>query len=370
MTTTTSSPRRKASSSSSPPPSSFRHDRCKRSTKSLSLLQRYKSNGISDKAHGAGVFSWVLILVVSSTFLVTNIPSLSHAFSWTTTTTTTRIRPTTPAVQSTTRPLPSLSQMQYHKVQSKACNTMFRPSSSLPKASTTATIPRGTTTTALWMTATSSTSITDSASTSTTTSSSTSSTVPENPYYLANQIAPVTKPLPESWSLYIQYLLRHFFPKQYDEQLKRQGKKNKATTSKIVPTSADTSISSTTKRPSFWKQLNDQRRNVMNLAGYTQRMIVPSFTFLFLGALMSSIVPAYWGKCIQCVATLSGTKTQLLEALIGLGISSTLAALFTGIRGSLFWIGGTYPCMQKTRVKPFCYKGSSAVSVHDVWGCN
>eukprot|EP00536_Pseudo-nitzschia_multiseries_P004178 jgi/Psemu1/253381/estExt_Genewise1Plus.C_680043 len=55
---------------------------------------------------------------------------------------------------------------------------------------------------------------------------------------------------------------------------------------------------------------------------------------------MTSVVPSYWGKCIQCVATLTATKAQLVEALIGLGVSSLLAGLFTGIRGSLFWIGG------------------------------
>lgn len=104
----------------------------------------------------------------------------------------------------------------------------------------------------------------------------------------------------------------------------------------------DTSATTTSSSSSFWQQFNEQRRNVMNLAGYTRRMIVPSFTFLFLGALVSSIVPNYWGKCIQCVATLSGSRAQLVEALVGLGVTSTLAALFTGIRGSLFWIGGEF----------------------------
>jgi hypothetical protein len=96
------------------------------------------------------------------------------------------------------------------------------------------------------------------------------------------------------------------------------------------------------QRRAMWKKLNEQRKNVMTLAGYTKDIVAPSFLFLFLGALMTSIVPSYWGKCIQCVATLSATKGQLLEAIIGLGLSSTLAALFTGMRGSLFWIGGMF----------------------------
>ena len=147
---------------------------------------------------------------------------------------------------------------------------------------------------------------------------------------MANQIAPKTNSLPVSLSCYVQYLSRHFFPKQYEEKLQEQKHE------KIKQQQQQT------ESTGFWKQFNEQRRNVMTLAGYTKRMIVPSFTFLFLGALMSSIVPNYWGKCIQSVATLSGSRTQLVEALVGLGISSTLAALFTGIRGSLFWIGGTW----------------------------
>ena len=90
----------------------------------------------------------------------------------------------------------------------------------------------------------------------------------------------------------------------------------------------------------MWRKMNEQRKNVMTLAGYSTSFIVPSFGFLLLGALMTSIVPSYWGKCIQCVATLTATKAQFAEALIGLGVSSLLAGLFTGIRGSLFWIGG------------------------------
>ena len=96
----------------------------------------------------------------------------------------------------------------------------------------------------------------------------------------------------------------------------------------------------------MWKKLNEQRKNVMSLAGYTPHIVVPSFVFLFLGALMTSIVPSYYSKCIQCVSTLAATKAQLIEAIVGLGVTSTLAALFTGLRGSLFWIGGELVMMK------------------------
>jgi hypothetical protein len=103
------------------------------------------------------------------------------------------------------------------------------------------------------------------------------------------------------------------------------------------------------KKRAMWKKLDEQRRNVMTLAGYTPSLVVPSFLFLFLGALMTSIVPSYYSKCIQCVSTLTTSKSQLVEAMIGLGVSSTLAALFTGLRGSLFWIGGK--CLVKERLQ-------------------
>mmetsp|Transcript_13247 Transcript_13247/g.32328 ORF Transcript_13247/g.32328 Transcript_13247/m.32328 type:complete len:900 (+) Transcript_13247:229-2928(+) len=189
--------------------------------------------------------------------------------------------------------------------------------------------------TALWMTASSTTA--SSVAEAETEESSSSSY--NDPYVMANQIAPKTNSLPVSLSYYAQYLLRHFFPKQYEKKLQEQ-KQDKI---KETGSSSFGSIQERqqTESPGFWKQFNEQRRNVMTLAGYTKRMIVPSFTFLFLGALMSSIVPNYWGKCIQSVATLSGSRSQLVEALVGLGVSSTLAALFTGVRGSLFWIGGS-----------------------------
>lgn len=56
---------------------------------------------------------------------------------------------------------------------------------------------------------------------------------------------------------------------------------------------------------------------------------------------MTSIIPLYYAKCIQIVATLDPNPTRVMQALAGLAISSTLGALFTGLRGSLFWIAGS-----------------------------
>jgi hypothetical protein len=141
-----------------------------------------------------------------------------------------------------------------------------------------------------------------------------------DPFATANKIEPETMPLPSSMAFYAKFLVKHFIQKKIDKksQVKVEGKKR-----------------------AMWQRFNEQRKNVMTLAGYTPHIVVPSFTFLFLGALMTSIVPAYYSKCIQCVATLTATKGQLMEAIVGLGVTSIFAALFTGLRGSLFWIGGT-----------------------------
>lgn len=89
------------------------------------------------------------------------------------------------------------------------------------------------------------------------------------------------------------------------------------------------------------KVLNEQRRNLVRLAGYNAPIIVPSFTFLLLGALTTSVIPQFYSECIQCVATLDPSRSKCMRALAGLAITSTLGALFTGMRGSLFWVAGS-----------------------------
>jgi hypothetical protein len=140
-----------------------------------------------------------------------------------------------------------------------------------------------------------------------------------DPYEMANDIEPATKSISSSMAFFAQFVVNHY----------AKTKLNRKSTGKVKG-----------KRRAMWKLLNEQRKNIMSLAGYTSHIVKPSFTFLFLGALMASVVPSYYSKCIHCVSTLSATRGQLVEALIGLGVSSILAALFTGLRGSLFWIGG------------------------------
>jgi hypothetical protein len=142
-----------------------------------------------------------------------------------------------------------------------------------------------------------------------------------DPYDAANDIEPKTQSLPSSMVFYARFVVNYFSQMRSD---RRSIEKVKG------------------KRRAMWKKLNEQRKNIMTLAGYTSEIVTPSFLFLFLGALVTSVVPSYYSKCIHCVSTLTATRGQLLESLIGLGVTSILAALFTGLRGSLFWIGGKF----------------------------
>ena len=140
-----------------------------------------------------------------------------------------------------------------------------------------------------------------------------------DPLETANGIVPETKPLPKSLLFYVTFVVRHMAQNRRDRALREMQKGRKR---------------------AMWKALNEQRKNIVTLAGYTSHIVFPSFLFLFLGALAASISPLYWSKCIQCVTTLSGTREQLMQAILGLGLVSSLESLFTGLRGSLFWIGG------------------------------
>lgn len=87
--------------------------------------------------------------------------------------------------------------------------------------------------------------------------------------------------------------------------------------------------------------MNEQRKNIVLLADYSRKIVVPSFTFLLLGALMTSIIPRFYAECMQVVATLDPDYRRVWRALIGLGVTTTLGAFFTGSRGALFWIAGS-----------------------------
>lgn len=163
-----------------------------------------------------------------------------------------------------------------------------------------------------------------------------------DPLETANGIEPETKSLPKSLTFYIRFVVERLARNRLDQKVKNYKKG---------------------RRRAMWNSLNEQRKNIVALAGYTSHIVVPSFAFLFLGALMSSITPHYYSICIQLVSTLSGTKQELIKAILGLGIVSILEALFTGLRGSLFWIGGTLKFRVGCSSYCLCCLASEAVSV-------
>jgi hypothetical protein len=86
---------------------------------------------------------------------------------------------------------------------------------------------------------------------------------------------------------------------------------------------------------------NRQRQALVELANYKKFIVLPSFTALTIGALLVSVIPHYEAQCIQLVATLHPVPADIIKSIGGLLITSTLAAFFTGLRGSLFWMAGS-----------------------------
>ena len=93
-------------------------------------------------------------------------------------------------------------------------------------------------------------------------------------------------------------------------------------------------------RASF-RKLNDSRKSLIRLVGDDSSLLVPAFSFLVLGAFMSSVIPHYYSSCISCVAAGEPSRDKIVMAIAGLGITTLLEAIFTGCRGALFWIAGT-----------------------------
>ena len=88
--------------------------------------------------------------------------------------------------------------------------------------------------------------------------------------------------------------------------------------------------------------LNESRKSLIRLVGYDSSLLVPAFGYLIMGAFMASVIPYYYSSCISCVAAGEANREKLLWAMGGLGVSHVLEAVFTGLRGALFWIAGEY----------------------------
>jgi hypothetical protein len=151
--------------------------------------------------------------------------------------------------------------------------------------------------------------------------------------YDPNGIVPETKSITGSMRFYARFVIKSFVmnrAKKAKRPTRTRGEARKSFRDNLA-------------------KLNEQRKNLVSLAGYNSSIVIPSFGFLFLGALLTSIVPLYEAKCIQLVATLHPSRQKVVEALVGLIASSTMASLFTGLRGSLFWLAGTWLVINRKR---------------------
>lgn len=90
------------------------------------------------------------------------------------------------------------------------------------------------------------------------------------------------------------------------------------------------------------RALNESKQRLVGLVGYDSSLLFPAFSYLVVGALFKSIIPHFYSACISCVSVGEKNRGKLLLALGGLGLTSVLEALFTGLRGALFWIAGKY----------------------------
>ncbi len=89
--------------------------------------------------------------------------------------------------------------------------------------------------------------------------------------------------------------------------------------------------------------LNKARKEMIELVGYNSALLVPCFGFAGLAAFMNSVIPHYYGLCINCLANASTTtQSEVVKAITGLAWANFLCALFTGARGALFWLAGEY----------------------------
>lgn len=162
---------------------------------------------------------------------------------------------------------------------------------------------------------------------------------PDDEAFYMYGITPKTKTLPHSMEFYAKFVIKTLQDRRQRKIAEKDFRRGWKFWKPLPPVKADG-----TPRGTLWgtiKILNAQRRNVVKLAGYNAPLVIPSFVFLLLGALMLSVIPHFYSVCIQYVATNERSRLKVIRALSGLAITSTLGALFTGLRGSLFWIAGS-----------------------------
>ena len=175
-----------------------------------------------------------------------------------------------------------------------------------------------------------------------------------------NEFQPRTMRVSESFAFFARFVVQTILNNRNQQSSSRETRRRlrdrifrktkQELSSTTTTTTTTTTISSSKPKRGFREsmhKLNESRKSLIRLVGYDSSLLVPAFGYLIMGAFMSSVIPYFYSSCISCVAAGEANRDKLLWALGGLGVSHVLEAVFTGLRGALFWIAGEYVCLYR-----------------------
>ena len=170
-----------------------------------------------------------------------------------------------------------------------------------------------------------------------------------------NEFKPETMTLTKSMMFFTKYLVQQLKEDRIKKQISNKNKKHilskfrrsvsmdQYNQSLVQRLEAEIKQEEEEKKPlsEMLKTLNKARKEMTALVGYDTALLLPCFGFAGLAAFMNSVIPHYYGLCINCLANAAATtQHDVVRAITGLAGASFLCALFTGIRGALFWLAG------------------------------
>ena len=184
--------------------------------------------------------------------------------------------------------------------------------------------------------------------------SATSSISTEGEKSLVNDFTPVTMSLTQSMFFFVKYLFIH----NKENAIKRKLSRPNGIRSKLWPSTGNVEDLNVRDRKRVieefhrdqleqrplmetMKILYKQGQELVELVGFDGKLLISCFGFAALAAFMNSVIPHYYGQSVNCLANaMTTSRPEIIKALTGLGTASVLCALFTGIRGALFWLAG------------------------------
>mmetsp|Transcript_11636 Transcript_11636/g.17643 ORF Transcript_11636/g.17643 Transcript_11636/m.17643 type:complete len:872 (+) Transcript_11636:223-2838(+) len=173
---------------------------------------------------------------------------------------------------------------------------------------------------------------------------------------LVNDFKPSTMTLANSMIFFVKYLVKQSREARLKEFIMKKSKNGSKKMEALFKKSGDNypnivkrltqeiEEEQNEKKPmsETIRRLDVARKELTELVGYDAALLVPCFGFAGLAAFMNSVIPHYYGLCINCLANTGvTTQNQIVEAITGLAGASLLCAVFTGARGALFWLAGS-----------------------------